>query len=785
MVRGNCQSKKNAWSTFVRGSLLALIVCFHGIAAQAMSFVNVTLPSGPPMVGKKPSGLQLQIHSEWVEGSGYRPVKIELGTALPARASRQFHITMSPNDWQGALCSVELDLELPQGSTLATTTILVPQQNPWHMMNIEVREEGRKIEDLSQSVAVMRSSSSYDWTEAYPALLLIDSDAPPPAEAVSRPDKMPELENQYRILDVFGLLPLMYHSDPDVQQFAERLATLRANTQTTTVPRLSDRDILQDTRSLSRLLIAPPRELPQDWRAYSSIDLIFISLADLQLMAEQNPEVYRAITSHVRGGGTLMVTDAGGDFSRLTAIDQVLQLSTGSGASEASASAPSVWRRLKVETYGRKLDEVVQQPQTVYQTTRLGLDLQTSGNTTGDEEAENGEDSSAEPLEDRIAAPPPESEDMFRTRSLEMGRVVAIKTSELREINPEQWSWLLEDLGSSRWQWFRRMGLSWQRANSEFWDFMIPGVGAAPVYAFLAIITGFVILIGPINYVWLARGKRLYLLLVTVPVSAALITTALIGYALIRDGLGTRARLMSFSEMADDGKVVSWSRQTYYAGVAPSDGLVYPNTASVFTLEAFPIQSDRIKRRMVLDDSSQRLTTGYLPSRTMSQLLVINQVEAKRLLEVERNAEGKLEIIHHGDQPLMAVIVYDNGSAYFAPSVPPASAGRRVVPEPIDVNELSTKLRILTEPTEARVPKGFSTPRTPNRAFYFSNADASLPSPSVTSNLMMANIQEILSPRIPPGRLWIAIGSDAPPFVPLGVPANQQSSGIHFIRGHW
>src|SRR6266478_2253668 len=81
--------------------------------------------------------------------------------------------------------------------------------------------------------------------------------------------------------------------------------------------------------------------------------------------------------------------------------------------------------------------------------------------------------------------------------------------------------------------------------KSDFWEFLIPGVGLTPVVQFQILISLFVIGIGPVNYLLLRRWRRLGLLLITVPASAAIVTLALFGYALIHDGLGVRVRARS------------------------------------------------------------------------------------------------------------------------------------------------------------------------------------------------------------------------------------------------
>ncbi len=769
MAYGNCQRQQRNWMVVVGWCCLAALTWSYATVAQAMTGFSFSMPNAPPKPGQRASGLLLKIDSHWVEGSGYRPMTLELRTALPARADRRVHITLIPRNWQGPRWAVETDLEIAQGSSSATATVLVPQRSIWQTMDVEVLEDGRKVDDVSGSLGIPRSNSDYNWSEAFPSMLFIDSDAPDPAELNTKLSQPGNLPNQHTLPNLYSLLTLLFPLDTDVQ-------TLISNGSTATSPP-SDLEVLRAAQLLSQVLLAPPHALPTDRRVYSSVDLIFISLSDFQILAQRHPDTFRAIADHVSCGGHLLVTDAGGDFSRLTAIDQVLKKKS-SGNDASSAANP--WRRLNVEAFGKDLNEIIQSDPNRYLVNPNfpGMAITPAMPAADSTPSEASADEKTPPA-------PPEAEDMFRTRDWDMGRVIAVKTPDLQQIPSPQWSWLLEDLKNDRWRWYRRMGLSWHRDNTDFWDFMIPGVGSAPVYAFLTIITGFMILIGPINYVFLSRWKRLYLLLVTVPLCAALITGTLIGYAVIRDGLGTRARLMSFSEMTNDGKVVSWSRQTYYAGVAPSEGLVYPHTASVFPVEAFPIDSNRVTGRILLEESQQRFTSGFLPSRTMVQTVIVNHEEAKPFVEIQSGADGKPEVLNRSDQTLSAVVVYDNGSPYFAESVPSASDGGGVALQPISPADLTTKLRILTESLEPRVPIGFATPRMTNQWYYYNSIDTSQPPPTMQSGLMMTSIQEILSPRIPPGRVWVALVPDAPAFVPIGVSSAKQTPGIHFIRGKW
>jgi hypothetical protein len=122
-------------------------------------------------------------------------------------------------------------------------------------------------------------------------------------------------------------------------------------------------------------------------------------------------------------------------------------------------------------------------------------------------------------------------------------------------------------------------------ANPDFANFLVPGVGLAPVTEFRVLITLFVLLIGPVNYWLLKRSGRLHLLVLTVPLAAVLMTSALFGYAILSDGFGTTVRAQSLTTLDQrTGEAACWSRLSYYSGLAPGDGLTMPSDVAVYPI---------------------------------------------------------------------------------------------------------------------------------------------------------------------------------------------------------
>ena len=99
----------------------------------------------------------------------------------------------------------------------------------------------------------------------------------------------------------------------------------------------------------------------------------------------------------------------------------------------------------------------------------------------------------------------------------------------------------------------------------------------APVGQFQFLVTLFAIAIGPLNYWLLKRANKLPMLLATVPIAAAGTTLLLFMYGLFADGFGVRARARTLTLLDQtQEEAVSWGRLSYYAGLAPRDGLAVP-----------------------------------------------------------------------------------------------------------------------------------------------------------------------------------------------------------------
>ncbi len=196
--------------------------------------------------------------------------------------------------------------------------------------------------------------------------------------------------------------------------------------------------------------------------------------------------------------------------------------------------------------------------------------------------------------------------------------------------------------------WGQRHGLTPDAPNDEYANWLVPGVGLAPVTEFRILITLFVLVIGPVNYWLLKRMRRLHLLVITVPLAAALLTAALFLYALLADGLGTKVRVRSLTLLDQRrGEAASWARLSYYAGLAPSAGLSVSMETAIYPIcpDWFggSTAASNAARELVWRDDSAQLTRGWLRSRTPTQYLTIRSHSSPLRLQV-RTSEGRVSV---------------------------------------------------------------------------------------------------------------------------------------------
>jgi hypothetical protein len=733
---------------------------FLGGTAWASSGGVVVLPFGTPGTAAAPagptpksSGLTLTIDTTWVDSKGYRPVRVTVVSKTgPVAADRvltvRFHQKTGFSTRDDVV--VTQTIELPLGTTTVTATVSVPQFAASGSFELETFEDGLYVKELS--IPAGNSWTSWSGTDqgdgASPVILAL---TPIDLASIGRNE--------------VGMSP--------------ETMTIGDNSNTAALPSGAPTNITSFAG------------LPTKWIDYTGFDLMIVSVRDLHTLVEQHAEQWKAIRAWQRNGGTIVIFDVGKEWEKLADLEKLLSLPATTSRDSDSEDIPV--------RFGWTLPLLADF--VPLRTTPVPAAPPESSEAAQSGEAETGE-KAIEPAPRATGAKAP-----FVIRKDGLGLFVAIRANALSSGN-YPWIWILNSVGPERWGWYQRYGLSFSQQNVDFWNFLIPGVGLAPTLSFQFLITVFVIGIGPVNYWLLKRRGALNMLVLTVPISAAAVTAALVLFAFLSDGLSTRVRVRSITQIDQaSGETTCWSRLSYYAGLSPGDGLVFSDDTQVEPLESSPFASNAGPTRDLTwahaDPSDakspvlQKLTEGWLQSRTPTQFITARIRQSKLALDIRTTPPDGATVKNRlGSAVKLLVLADENENLFSARELPNGGTAKlesaNTATGEVMRDMLHTLLDNTPQPPDAMVNHSF-------RGYFglneygrssFRQQSASyqnLPPPTQSTSVLEASIAAVrdqLERKALAPRTYIAIVERGPD-VQLGTDAANEEASLHVVTGIW
>ena len=329
----------------------------------------------------------------------------------------------------------------------------------------------------------------------------------------------------------------------------------------------------------------------------------------------------------------------------------------------------------------------------------------------------------------------------------------------------------------------RRNGVSKLVKNEEFFHFLIPGVGLAPVNAFRLMMTLFVIVIGPLNYTLLRRWDRPNWMLYTVPACALLATLGILGYATLADGTTTRTQTLNLVYVDQaEGHAATWSRQSYYAGIAPANGAAFPADVTAIPVLYEPLDRMRFSAmpRRLEWGASQRFAHGYLTSRNTIQFLV----QRSRGTEMRLNFDTQAASVenHLGGEIVTLLVRSHTGEYYTHERLPDGAAGPLTR---IDDTELRTWFLQSLRFRDPQLPPGVQVDISAaydSSLWYYRRANEGLRAPRFRDSLPGRFIHAMtLSMELPPGSYLAKLSKCAE--VPLGIQPVKSVDSQYLVFG--
>lgn len=713
------------------------------------------------------SGLRLQFSSSGIKKSGYRAIDLTITRSLMVNVDRRIAVNIRASDWnRNRVKSPQLRvvIDIPQGVRRVTERVLVPQSSKWSQIRLTAFEDGEQIRNLTVHHYRNRQNNE-EFTETFPGWWFIDSEF----EAVRAANEAAQQSTKL-LPNVRAMLEFMPHYQQEFELLAGR--------DSTTV----DAEILNDLPNLTTVNMTGFSELPTNWLEFTCYDIIVISMSDLQQMLELHPKKWSALKTFVRQGANLVIYATAPDavdsnFANLNEISELL---------DGRSDSPFEWQLPNDDDFTMPLDSFL--PNVVYSANNR-LRARGVGRPNQSQYDDLSEDFANQ--DSMLAATPPSGNVPpagFRIRPFGMGRVVAISSHKpfriLKDMRGhQQWAWIMKSLGTERVMWYQRHGLSNGRRNADFWNFLLEGVGAAPVLPFLFLITGFVVVIGPVNYFTLRKWDRLYLILFTVPVCAAIVTVGLLAYAFLADGIATRMRLRSFTLVdVDAGDAITWSRQSYYAGLPPSDGISFSENAAVYPVIYAPDEETDVERTLRWEDGKQVLARGYLRTRTLAQMMVCETRPANQTVDIVRTAEGVSATNGFGfDIEFLMAIDPTQQVAYRLEGIDAGETATMTQVSIADAKEITTKL---IADNSLGIPPGVDFGYGP-RGRYWNVIDTDSSPAHTSTSMLEKSIDEMQLFKLPQECVYYAVTSECHEFVPRGADASAEEDGFHVIKGYW
>jgi hypothetical protein len=520
----------------------------------------------------------------------------------------------------------------------------------------------------------------------------------------------------------------------------------------------------------AELFDSPTGELLPSWTEYSSLDVVVTTLADLKIDHARNPERFPELLKWVRSGGNLWVCSAGKDYQYVPEIEEYLGI-TNDDADEATNPAALIARGWRFPKIDNPTNDALNQYSQLY--------APVEPEEIAKIETDAAHNRQVDVLQEETSA------QWFAVRPVGMGTVsvFAMDHPDLSRGESRELSWAItQSLLTDRLSWDSRHGNVPDQGNDNFNDFLIPDVGAAPVTAFQLLLTLFVLGIGPLNYFFLKGREKLPLLLITVPVAAAVTTLLLLVYGFTSEGFGTMVRARSFTlldQKADSA--VCWSRLSYFAGMTPSEGLDFPRDTLIYPiLPSLRLGDQRESRRYANQRrelhwiGSQRLVDGWLASRTPTQYLTITSRDSNKEIGIEVHEESVAATNRLGVNIQTLVVEGHDGTIYMGENLAQGAARELV---PVDQIKAMSALRTLLAANEPQFPAG-----TYESLSLGTGVDL-LPFSRNLMETQIAAITSAVSKGWGPGT-YIAITDEAVD-LSLGMDDIDENSSFHVVRGIW
>lgn len=403
--------------------------------------------------------------------------------------------------------------------------------------------------------------------------------------------------------------------------------------------------------------------LPKRWIGYSCIEQIMIDSADFKTLA-LDAERFDALLQWVTMGGALIVTDCGEDFNDLPAMMRCFKDRQSMDAAKMRLYCPT--DRLKSES--EKLQEV-QSAGKNYNSGTLRWD---ASDTVGKNFADNW-------VPQPVTAGKDGGLDLVRDTEVLLHRYglgrVMFHAVPLKNLSDEK---LLQACFLNLASGHKDNILGAKNAAGdclEKWHLL--NVGIAPIGLFMLVVVSFMTLIGPVGYSYLKINRKLHYQIWLVPLISALACLALLGYALISEGVGTKLRPTIFVELDQKQKVAAtFARYSVYSSLQPP-----PYQFEDYQFATLENAQDLTPAVYRWFDDGYGLSGGNASARNVHQVFVAAPVKTDSGIAIKNASDSEspasLSLTNNFKDHIKLLVVKVDGELYFALDLAPSETQLR------------------------------------------------------------------------------------------------------------
>ncbi len=664
---------------------------------------------GNPTLGRT-DGLLLRVFPPAIGGPGTYGWTVQVyradGKSFPADQELRLDLIQTAN-MQSPDVSSSTKIKLLQGSSYAEVKFLCPTWRQYAYWKISVFRDGRELTGFGNVGYQWSASSSYA-DSIMQNLIVLEDDS---AYARYLSEFPGQLAAEFRLISTLRQWSLPVTA-------WNRLNSNNANA----------------TSHSSEIALAS--RLPENWLEYTHCRWIWIQSKSLGRL---NAAQVEAIRQFVAGGGVVVVTqhDLNDLFSlqKFFASRDPLAFAQRFDVQNASFGATTLWEKwLKVDDRAFVIGGITtglaqQQPTDVINSADFNVEnaidhpirfVQGLGRSVGmaildrqlfdfQKIAEaNRWRKSTDPSWTSQFAKKSERGTKYMEASYGMGMIVATDIGRLATI-PSSVVANIEARTSSRTTWSVHGTDENMGSGDNYWNWMIPEVGKPPVWTFMFFIVLFAAVIGPLLMWYTYRSHRQTWLLILFPIIATAVTSMLFLFAILHDGFETISRIRSFTWYdASNDTGFSWSRQSYFSGSPPREGMqIGPKTEVVpfrITTNGYSYESFRAMHSW--SDTGQRYQ-NLLGSREQRQFLLRHPVKDIKLFAVDSNTDesGAPKITNTSKDDWIATVFVDRlGKVWLSENVPTLQA---VSFAAVDKKTATAQLTLLNRNSGLEMPAGF------------------------------------------------------------------------------